>query len=245
MIFDSHVHFGQFREKYYTSPHVLRFVQRAGIDRFAFSSTSAIVCDDPGFLKEERDTMLEMSEFRGIPLQWISFGMLRHSRDLSLYLDESVRGLKIHGVSEPWSPFGKRLQRVFAIAQERNIPILLHTGEYERAYAGNYEKICKKFSSVTVILAHGRPLDQTIRVLQKCPNTFVDTAFMPLHHLNKLLLAGFRDRILFGTDLPIPQLFHKDSLTRYIRYRIEKIRKIAGNDQERIFWNNASGIWLD
>ncbi|MCI5600499.1 MAG: amidohydrolase family protein [Hallerella sp.] len=245
MIFDSHVHFGQYFDDYYTPPRILRTLKLAGIRHFAYSSTSAVVCDDPAFLKEERTAMHELSNGRAHALLWVTHSMLENSKDLSLYLDKRICGFKVHGVSEKWEPFGKALQRVFCIAQERKIPILLHTGEYDQCFAGAYQKICESFINVPVILAHGRPLDQTIFMLKNCPNAFVDTAFMPLMHLKILIELGFSNRILFGTDTPIPGRHLKSSLPRHLRSRIHSSKKIAGENWRQIAWENAVKVFLE
>ena len=136
MLFDVHVHMGQYFDDYYTPPRVLRTLKCAGITHFVYSSTSNVVTDDPAFMREERDAMHELSEGRAVPFLWVTHSMLRKSRDLSQYLDDGIRGLKVHGVSEKWKPDGKSLARVFDIADERNLAIMLHTGE-KRVFCRN------------------------------------------------------------------------------------------------------------
>ena len=62
LIFDFHVHMGQYFDDYYTPPRILRTLRLAGITHFAYSSTSTVVTDDPDFLLEERVAMHELSE---------------------------------------------------------------------------------------------------------------------------------------------------------------------------------------
>ena len=243
MLFDIHVHMGQYFDDYYTPPQVLRTLKCAGITHFAYSSTSNVVTDDPVFMREERNAMHELSEGRAVPFLWVTHSMLRKSRDLSLYLDDKIKGLKVHGVSEKWKPHGKSLARVFDIADERNLAIMLHTGEKNECFAGMYEPVIKKHPMVKVILAHGRPLNQTIDVLRHCPNAFVDTAFMPHEHLQILIQKGFADRILFGTDTPIPGRNIKSSLPRYLRSRIAMSEKITDDAWTRVSWTNAQRIF--
>ncbi len=237
MLFDSHVHMGQYFDDYYTPPRVLHTLSLAGITHFAYSSTSAVVTDDAGFLREEREAMRELSCGRAYPFLWVTHSMLSKSRDLSLYLDDDIRGFKVHGASEPWPPNGKGLARIFELAKEREIPVLLHTGERESCLAGMYEGVCKRFESVPVILAHGRPISETVRVLENCPNAFVDTAFMPHRDLCELLGRNFFDRILFGTDAPIPGRYLKSSLPRHLRTRIAQTKRLAVRFGGERAWN--------
>ena len=239
-LFDAHVHFGQYKERYWTPPQLAKWAGAVGIDRFAAVSTSAIITDDPGLMAEERQALVDWSDCRGIPVLWITQSMLRKSPDLSMYIDENVAALKVHGASEPWAPMGKRLQRVFGIARERNLPIQLHTGEYENCMAAAYLPICRLFPEVKVDLVHGRPVAGAIEVLRECPNVFVDTAFMPHDDLRLLLSNGFADRVMFGTDLPVQQVRLKSSLPAYLRRRIETSRRIAGPHWRAIAWDNAN-----
>lgn len=242
MLFDIHVHMGQFFDDYYTPPRVLRTLKCAGITHFAYSSTSNVVTDDPPFMREEREAMRELSEGRAVALLWVTHSMLRKSRDLYLYLDDGIRGLKVHGGSERWLPKGKTFERIFDIAKERNLAVMLHTGEKDECFAGMYGPIIKKHPQVKVILAHGRPLVQTMDVLRNCPNAFVDTAFMPHGHLQVLLQEGFADRVLFGTDTPIPGRSLSSSLPRYLRMRIERSERIAQKYWNNISWENSRQV---
>lgn len=249
MLFDSHVHFGQYFDDYYTPPRILRTLSLSGITHFAYSSTSAVVTDDPAFMRDERAAMWELSNGKAYPFLWVTHSMLSKSKDLSLYLEDDVRGFKVHGVSESWPPNGKGLARIFELAEERKLPVLLHTGERDSCFAGMYEGICKRFESVPVILAHGRPIGETARVLENCPNAFVDTAFMPHRDLVELLKRGFFDRILFGTDTPIPGRYLKSSLPRYLKARIAQTKKWAlrlggENAWKRISSENARKLIL-
>ena len=249
MLFDFHVHMGQYFDDYYTPPRILRTMQLAGITHFAYSSTSTVVTDDPDFLLEERVAIHELSEGRAKPILWVTHDMLKRSPNLSLYMNDAggkICGLKIHGVSESWLPNGRELQRIFKIAQERGLFVKLHTGEREECEAGMYRKICMKIPDVRVVLAHGRPILQAIDMLRLCPNTFVDTSFMPHNHFQQLIIAarqnGFTDRILFGTDTPIPGRHLKSSLPRHLRSRIDLSKKIAGEDWTKISWKNAKNL---
>ena len=240
---------GQYFDDYYTPPRILRTLRLAGISHFAYSSTSAIVTDDAEFLLEERIAMHKLSGGRAKPILWVTHDMLRKSRDLSLYMNDAggeIIGLKIHGVSEPWDPFGNDLKRVFDIAKGHGIFVKLHTGEHEECEAVMYRRICAKFHDVDVVLAHGRSMLQTIDVRRDSPNAFVDTSFMPHEHLKTLLEnareQGFTDRILFGTDTPIPGRHLKSSLPRHLRSRIAMSKRIAGKDWKKISWENANRL---
>ena len=240
---------GQYFDDYYTPPRILHTLRAAGVSHFAYSSTSTVVTDDADFLLEERLAMHELSSSKAKPMLWVTHDMLKKSKDLLPYMNDAggkIIGLKIHGVSEPWEPFGKDLKRIFDIARERKIFVMLHTGERENCEAGMYKRICKTYADVPVVLAHGRPIQQAVEMLRECPNTFVDTSFMPHEHLRILMdnarEHNFTDRILFGSDTPIPGRHLKSSLPRHLRARVETTKKIAGKDWKKISWENAKKL---
>ena len=227
MIFDFHVHVGQFNERYFSPEFVCKTLKYAGITDFAFSSTSHIISDDKCFLLKEREKVLEITKNHAHLFQWLTPDMLANTRLLDFWLDKNVEGLKFQGRAYSWGPFSKSLEKIFAIAVERKLPILIHTGEDKKVRPTDYLKMCQKYKDVKVILGHGRPLELVIPVLRECPNTYVDTAFMPGKEIKTLCSLGYKKRILFGTDAPIPKLFYKSSLTQYLKKRILTVQKLG------------------
>jgi predicted TIM-barrel fold metal-dependent hydrolase len=80
----------------------------------------------------------------------------------------------------------------------------------------------------------------------KNPNAYVDTSFMPHNQLRDLIHVareqGFINRILFGTDTPIPGRYLKSSLPRHLRSQIAMSKHIAGKDWKKISWENANRL---
>ena len=104
------------------------------------------------------------------------------------------------------------------IARKLNVPILLHTGDFKECHASVFKPLSLENPDLTFVLAHSRPIDETLDVLQNCTNTMVDTAFMPPQYVLRLAENGYTDRILFGTDAPINLLFYEDrTTTEYIK----------------------------
>lgn len=239
MLLDAHVHIGQYKTTYHTPPAILRVLAAAGITHCIYSSTSSVITDDAALLRDERASMHDLSNGCAYPLLWVTHSMLSGSPDLSRYLDERVVGLKIHGVSERWPPTGRHLRHLFAIARERQLGIMVHTGENLMCTANDFLPICKAFPEVPLLLAHGRPQSQISSALAQCQNLYVDTAFMPHAQLRELLQQGFASRILFGTDTPIPRFYLHSSLPRHLRSRIRQSRRLAANGWPKVAYENA------
>lgn len=242
-ICDFHVHVGQFKGLYFSPAEIVKKLKKLGISRWAVSSTST--CDrDFNFekVKQEILEMMALAPEQTLPVLWISPEMLEASKDLKKYDILPFVAFKIHGISHKWDPKGKSLRRVFHIARERNIPLLIHTGGSPDTESGVYAVVCSQFPDVIVILAHGRPVNQAITVMKRCQNTRVDTAFMPIEDIKQIVASGLSDRILFGTDFPIDKYFYpkQSEISRY-KNRVNTLVKTFG-EKTFLKWANAKTI---
>ena len=207
------------------------------VERYYFSSTST--GNIPfRYVRREIESLVDMSNGHAIPFLWVSPGMLRHSRDLRPYFFRDFAGIKIHGL-QGWNPNGKEIHRVLSIAREKDLPVLLHTGEHEICRAGAYLRLCREFDDVRIILAHGRPLDECITVMKECPNVYADTAFMPVNNILILRNEGLIERVLWGTDFPVMRYFYDIPPEDYYRKKISEAINILGeSDFTRITQEN-------
>ncbi|WP_299299542.1 amidohydrolase family protein [uncultured Fretibacterium sp.] len=237
---DVHVHVGHFNDGLYFSPsQVVGDMRALGVKRWVVSSTSTGNIPFPLVRKEIEDT-LELSEGEALPFLWVRPEMLMRSRDLGRYFFCGFWGFKVHGY-QGWNPDGRALRRVFAIAAERGLPVMLHTGGRPWCEAGVYRKICLEFGTVPTILAHGRPVEQTIEVMRDCPNVYTDTAFMPVKDIVCLQKNGLLSRTLFGSDFPVMKLFFKTPVRLYYRRRVQAVSKAIGQDAfHEIAWENIN-----
>jgi Tat protein secretion system quality control protein TatD with DNase activity len=208
-ILDAHVHVGQFKERYFPPEFIVKEMRSLKVKKWIVSSTSS--CDehyDFGKVKDEINCLLHIAPNEAFPLLWIRPDMIEKSPDLSKY-EHKHYGFKIHGYIQNWDPIGEPIKKVFSIAKERSLPVLIHTGGKKECDAESYMSICEMFPTVKVVLAHGRPIEQAEKMLEKCPNCRVDTAFMPIENILHLISKGYTDRILFGSDHPIGVFYDK------------------------------------
>lgn len=240
---DVHIHVGHFEGGLYFSPsQVVDDMRALGVKRWVVSSTSTGNVPFP-LVRKEIEEVLELSGGEALPFLWVRPEMLMRSRDPARYFFCKIRGLKLHGY-QGWNPEGRALRRVFAIAAERGLPVMLHTGGRPWCEAGAYRKICREFWMVPTILAHGRPVEQAIEVMQDCPNVYADTAFMPIKDIARLQTSGLTSRVLFGSDFPVMRFFFKTPARRYYRRRVRAVLKAIGkNAFHEIAWKNICALF--
>ena len=242
-ISDAHIHVGHFEGGLYFSPaQIVKDMKALGVGRWCFSSTSTGSVPFPR-VRREIEEVLGLSEGAALPFLWVMPGMLADSRDLSRYFFCEFRGLKVHGW-QGWAPEGKDLRRVFDIAKERRLPVMLHTGGRPCCEAGAYRKICSDFPAVPVILAHGRPIDETAEILRDCPNAYADTAFMPVRDIVRLRDSGLLPQVFWGSDFPVMKYFFMSPPRRDYRRRVQSaVRALGKDDFCKIAWRNARSFF--
>ena len=164
------------------------------------------------------------------------------------YTRENIIGIKIHPSWHVCYPADKKYKRFWAIAEERQIPVLTHTWNPNVANKAqkfsdpfNFEEIIKRHPELKLILAHaggrGEYLYKVIDLLEKYPNVYVDFAgdiFEPG------LIEAYIERIgskkiFFGTDMPWID----------VRYYLVNIlsAEITDRDKENILGLNAAGLY--
>lgn len=225
-VFDHHQHVGWYTDGYHSPKEIWENAVRSGVSDIAVSSTS-VCAEKYKLVVKEMKTLKRLGGAHVHPFLWLSPRMMR-TYGLRLMLRSCItwEGVKMHWQAHKEWFYNRSLQRkAIDVARELDVPVLLHTGNFKECEAGVFLHLCQENSDVPFILAHGRPLEQTMNVMRLCPNTFADTAFMPVEDMAKLVDNGFENRILFGTDTPIDRLYKiEDSSKDYIRGCIKEIQ---------------------
>lgn len=217
MLIDSHIHVGQFNNYYFSPTQIHKLMENVGVDFYAVSSTTQ--CEE-NYTKvlDELHALIDLDGRKVLPVMWITPEGLKGN--IAWYLESDIkwRCLKIHPFlhQNDWSPLSGQFQEVVDIAHELKIPLLIHTGNDGSCNSGKYESVLANNPNVTFILAHGRPLSQSISLLKRYDNVFVDSAFMSLDDMSKITQAGLSKKLLWGTDMCIPQYFYPDDNLEYM-----------------------------
>jgi len=247
MLFDSHIHFGQFYDLYTSPTELKRFLDSVGVERFAASSTTICESDYDKVIAETRE-LADICGSRFLPVLWITQPMLKDG-GLDKFMDSGIcwRCLKIHPQLHPttWINDSHEMKWVVSMASVLQMPLLIHTGEKEGCNPKLYEKPISDFPNVVFILAHGRPINDTLELMKKYPNVWCDTAFMPSENIVKLCDEKLSNRVLWGTDYPIPKYYYpeKDMRTYYLDLVKKLEDSISQDDFELITHRNFEKLF--
>jgi len=227
LICDSHTHCGHYYDTYTSPQEVVNFMEQVGVDYFAVSSTTICAGLYDKVLSEFRE-LKSLAHNKVLPVLWILPQMFEDGT-LDTYLDSGIPWvcLKIHPQLHPqtWKSSNPSFQKVALLANKMQLPLLIHTGEHDGCYPLEFEKGVRENPKVTFILAHSRPVEQTINMIKRYPNVWADTAFSPMEDILRMGNSNLSDRILWGTDYPIQRHFDRNiDLVEYYRTRLEVLR---------------------
>jgi len=176
--------------------------------------------------------------------------------DMKRILDLGIRGLKLHPPHQLFELTDyrerglKSLETIFAVAQDRKVPVMIHTGTSifpgARSRLGDpmgVDDVAIDFPELKIILAHGgRPLwsETAIFLLRRFPNVSIDISGIPprrlLHYFPRL--EEFADKVLYGSDWPAPGVPALGEIVRGVEaipLSREARAKIMGGNARKIF----------
>jgi predicted TIM-barrel fold metal-dependent hydrolase len=204
---------------------LLQFMDRGGIDRVALINYTSP--DLMGFTAEVNAWSARYCSYA--PDRLIPFGSV-HPRftddpagETHRVLDLGIRGLKVHPPHQLFQVNdyrtggpGKGIGEVYRVAEERGVPVMIHTGTSVFPGARNVyadpmpaDDVAIDFPKLRLILAHaGRPLHgpTAFFLARRHRQILLDLSGIPpsklLEHLPRL--AEVADRCLWGSDWPGP-----------------------------------------
>ncbi len=233
---DAHIHVGQFNDIYTSPQEVVDFMQQAEVEKYAVMSTTIWTENYEKVLHEMRE-ITELAPGNAMPVLWLSPKMLLKGKlDMMLHSGIKWYALKVHG-NHPWSING--VNECAIIAEELQLPLILHTGEFPHCEPNVYRVIIQSHPQEAFVLAHCRPVDQAIAIMQECPNCYGDTAYTPFPDVREIIEAGLEDRILFGTDYPMQKIHSPqgNSLADY-KAKVHDDWKVMSDEQ----WEKVSHL---
>ncbi len=237
-ICDCHVHFGKFRDDYYSASQVVNWYTELGIDKVCIMHLGS---SWPLETENEKQIVDSLPNERYVYNLWVTPDMYDLDPDLKRYDNLHYKVIKIHTYDrKDWHEMPNKIRGVIEVAVKKNIPVMFHTGGWIGSNAIQFYKFCREYPEVTFILAHGRPISQAITVLKGTKNTYVDSSFLPIESIQLLCSSGLSHKIIFGTDFPIMKTFWPEInlITWYKNHVFELIREFG--EKEFMYWSHEN-----
>lgn len=133
------------------------------------------------------------------------------------------------------------------LAEELDLPIIIHTGGCNEAEPRTVYNAAKKFPKVNFIMAHmGLETDnvEAIKLISSLPNLYGDTAWVSIKSAISLIENSSSEKLLFGSDNPIDgkdTYLHNKTGDRslYQEYFNELKKLISKQDYDNIMYKNS------
>ena len=179
-------------------------------------------------------------------------------REISDFLkDGLIKGLKLYPGYEPFYPHDNRLQVVYDLAVEYDIPVMFHSGDtyspkgkVRFAHPLHIDDVAVDNPELKIVICHvGNPwIRDCMEVVYKNKNVFADFSglvlgdftdkfekYMKAQLEEMIIYAGEPKYLLYGTDWPI------STMKSYLSFM--KQLDLPDDKKELIMWQNASKLF--
>ena len=166
------------------------------------------------FIKNEVLEAIEYAKkinLKVVPLYWV-IPEVHFSEIANISIEKAMKevpykGFKLHTRANHWNLTDEKTfnlaEDVFSYANNHKLHILIHCGDDDFDNPTLFESFIAKYPNAKVQLAHCKPLEDTLYMLEKYSNTICDTAFVSEEVQNQIIAAGFESRMVYGSDFPI------------------------------------------
>jgi len=261
MIIDCHTHLNRYTEDQKTTLperiEVLELEMRQNRVDIALVLSSYIV-------NASRPSALELVEAtKNLPYLSVVAGVSINYKpeDLeglrSLLRDRHIVGLKLYPGYEPFFPFDPRLNPVYDLAEEFDVPVMIHSGDtfapsgkVKYAHPLHVDEVAVDRRKVNFVICHmGNPwITDTTEIVYKNPNVFADISGLVLGNFSdrfeKYMAVKFQEivlfgvdpeKLLYGTDWPIASMRSYLNFVDDLRTPLQEKRAILHSNAARLF----------
>ncbi|MBI4535384.1 MAG: amidohydrolase, partial [Ignavibacteriae bacterium] len=174
------------------------------------------------------------------------------------YIQEgTVRGLKLYPGYEPFYPNDPKLEPVYKLAEECDVPVMIHSGDtyspsgkVKFSHPLHVDEVAVDHPNVNFIICHiGTPwIRDCMEVVYKNKNVYTDVSGLVLgdfsdrfesfmrKQLHEMLLYGVEpDKVLFGSDWPLSSMESYMSFMEEINLPLKEMDKIMYENSARLF----------
>ncbi len=147
-------------------------------------------------------------------------------------------GVKLHTIGHAVNPGSTDAARIFEVAEELDIPVMVHTGDgIPFADPAAVLQRAREFPDVRVVLAHAGGsafAGSAIAVAETSPNVYLETSWCKTPEIGMMIDRLGAERVMLGADLP----FNIDP-------EVHKYRalRLSPRDEEAVFRGTASEVF--
>jgi hypothetical protein len=204
-IFDAHTHLGTDIDGMVGRPEELEAV----FGRYGISRCFMFCLDEPdrhpGFRAGNDRTLAFGAESGGRFIPFVRLDLSESPiEEAERCLDLGARGIKLHPRAQKFVLDDERLAPVFAIASERNVPILIHGGRGLPPIADHLHSLVETYPGVQLIIAHAGIADLCGLAghFAGTPGVFFDTSVWSAVDLLSFFRLVPPEQILYASDYP-------------------------------------------
>ena len=201
MIFDAHMHVGDFGPMFNVS--LDRDGLAAIIDEHGYDGC-CVFHPDNEYVRQVVESIPE-----AYALVWANPRLPGYLEAAARFLEHpKFLGMKLHPLIDGYHPDEPGVHPLMQLLADRGLPVLIHCGHPIFTLPWSIEELAARFPEVKVVLGHighGNVvyINASIDVAERNPNVYLETSGMPMH--TKIKEAVERvgpERVLYGSDAP-------------------------------------------
>jgi predicted TIM-barrel fold metal-dependent hydrolase len=202
-IFDAHMHVGQ------NDPDGFTATAAETLEALDLAGSRGVIFPfhEPGGYREANQAVIADAAASGGRLACFCRLDPRHDdavAEAERCLDAGASGIKLHPRAENFGLHDPDVRAVFAVANERQVPVIIHAGRGIPALGRHTVERCEEFPGARVILAHCgiSDLSWIWRDARRLPNLYFDTSWWSPADVMALCALVPPGQILFASDAP-------------------------------------------
>jgi predicted TIM-barrel fold metal-dependent hydrolase len=229
-LFDAHTHLGNDIDGMVGGYDELASL----LDHYGFTDAFVFCMDEhdrePGFCVPNDRTLAHADRSGGRLIPFVRLDLTTGPlEEAKRCLDLGARGIKLHPRAQAFALDDDRLQPIFELAVERDVPILIHGGRGLPPIAEDLEALVRRNEGVQLIIAHAGIADMAGLAgrLGGVPGVFFDTSVWSGLDLLDLYRQVAPEQVLYASDYPYGR--QPNSLLIAVR-----TAKLAGFDDKQL-----------